>query len=421
MKYKSVRGTRDIYGKEVGLFSFIERKARDIFARYGYNEIRTPVFEETSLFTRSIGETTDIISKEMYSFKDRKGRDLTLRPEGTAPVVRSFIEHRLDLVPGMDRLFYIGPMFRYERPQAGRYREFWQIGAEFFSHEKHYSSIEIITLALDILRETGIKDSKLYLNNLGCPECRKDFVQALTKFAGEQKDNLCRDCQTRLKKNPLRILDCKNAECAKILEKSPKINEFWDTTCKDQFNELKQDLNKSGIEFIEDNNLVRGLDYYNCFVFEIKSSSLGAQDAVLAGGRYDSLVKELGGLDIPAVGFALGLERLASLVPGQSAPDITDNSGTLYLATAGDNLQSESMKTAGLLRAIGLRVICNNKNQSLKAALRQANNLNVRFVLILGANEVRQGSLTVKDLRENTQKLIKTGDLPDYLKGGVNA
>jgi len=409
MKYRLIRGTRDLYGADALTMRRIEDIASALCARYGYQEIRTPVFEEADLFVRSVGEHTDIITKEMYTFTDRKGRALTLRPEGTASVARAFIEHHLDQSPGMNRLFYAGAMYRYEKPQAGRFREFWQVGAEFFSPETLYSSLEIITLAWDLLDACGLTERRLKLNSLGCGLCRGEYTQALIAYARQHADELCSDCRLRITGNPLRVLDCKKQGCTAILSAAPPISEFWDAACRGAFDRLTELLTRSGIPFTVDQRLVRGLDYYNGCVFEIVAGGLGSQDAVLAGGRYDSLLKDLSGPDIPAVGFALGMDRLAAAIPRQPPQDAL--LPLIFLAPLGEQGPGYAALLGRRLRKDGFRVICDAQKRSVKALLRQANNLGARFVLIIGDDEVAGNTVTLKDLASGSQQTCPADEI----------
>ncbi|MCL2389509.1 MAG: histidine--tRNA ligase, partial [Elusimicrobia bacterium] len=307
MSFKAPRGTKDILGTQVRGMSFIENAAREVFSKHNFTEVRTPIFEDTGLFTRSIGEATDIVEKEMYTFQDRKGRSLTLRPEGTAGLARAYIEHRLDISNPAGKFFYCGEMFRYERPQAGRYRQFSQIGAEYYGSTEPAADAEIIILAAKVLNSVGIKNIKIHINSLGCPDCRPKYRQALVEYFAKAQD-ICQDCARRLSKNPLRLLDCKvdNHKFADV----PQMSGYICAPCKDNFSSVKNFLRAAGTEYIEDTKLVRGLDYYSRTVFEIRSADVGSQDAIAAGGRYDGLLKQLGGQNTPAVGFALGTERV---------------------------------------------------------------------------------------------------------------
>ena len=296
MKYSSVRGTRDILNEEVLRLCYLENLGREVFSSYGYREIVIPTFERTELFTRSIGEVSDIVEKEMYTFQDKKGRSLSLRPEGTAGVVRAFIEHNLYRENAAMRLYYMGPMFRYERPQAGRYREFRQIGAEFFGSDNTRSDVEIINVFVYFFQKAGLKDFNLYINNVGCESCRKKYKAIFTNSMQDNLSNLCSDCQRRFSRNPFRVLDCKNKQCRNYIENVPLISECLCQDCKKKTEEIKEYLQDLDIKYKEDPYLVRGLDYYTGIVFEIKYGKLGAQDAIAAGGRYDTLVKEMGGI-----------------------------------------------------------------------------------------------------------------------------
>ena len=307
---KAPRGTKDILPPESNKWSQVEALLRRLSNMYNFQEIRTPIFEHTELFTRTVGESTDIVQKEMYTFEDKGGRSLTLRPEGTAPVVRAFLEHGLDGGALPVKFFYLGPMFRYEKPQAGRYREFMQFGVEILGSPSPFSDVEVIQIGVRIAEELGLIGTTLFINTIGCPLCRKEYREDLVKFLSERVSDLCPDCQSRLETNPLRVLDCKNPSCRKVTAQAPQMHEYLCAECQEHWDMLRSILTSMGMEYKVDPTLVRGLDYYTRTVFEIKWPPLGAQDTIVGGGRYDGLVEELGGKPTPGVGFALGLERL---------------------------------------------------------------------------------------------------------------
>jgi histidyl-tRNA synthetase len=411
MKYNAPRGTHDLWAAQAEKLRALENISSRIFKAYNFSEIRFPTFEDAELFTRSIGEATDIVEKEMYVFTDRKGRKLALRPEGTASVVRSYIENNLEQVLGIAKLFYMGSMFRYERPQAGRYREFFQIGAEYFNKPGPAADAEIILLARDILSTAGLKDIEIHINSLGCPKCRPDFRKALKDYLSNCKD-LCGDCVKRIDKNPLRVLDCK-IDSPK-LQNLPKMEDYLCPECKTNFDEVKKLLEKTSCYFIVNHNLVRGLDYYTRTVFEVRSNALGAQDALAAGGRYDSLVKEIGGPDTPAVGFALGSERVIMALDNLNI-DIRDTQKPLlvFIAVSGKELENEAFSMANKLKASCL--IGNSKYavegpfgaKSLKSQLRLADRLGAGKVIIFGEEEFKRGNVLVKDMVKNTQNELQ--------------
>ncbi|BAV59084.1 histidine--tRNA ligase [Candidatus Endomicrobiellum trichonymphae] len=406
MNYKAPRGTHDIFGINASGMSWLEQKAKVIFKRHGFEEVRTPVFEDAALFMRSIGQTTDIVEKEMYIFEDRKKRKLALRPEGTASLVRAFIEHRMDVSMPAGRFFYMGEMFRYERPQAGRYRQFHQIGAEFFGSSSPAADAEIIILAQHLLSSVGINEMNIYINSLGCEKCRPFFRETLVKYLGSVRD-LCEDCLRRLEKNPLRILDCKTD--SNKFTAVPRMSDYLCNCCKDNFN-LTQSLLKSvGYNYTVDERLVRGLDYYTKTVFEIRSDAVGSQCALAAGGRYDNLVGELGGQDTPAVGFALGSERVLLAVQKTGFFGSFQESEKIFIAVADQELFSEAFSFAVKAMRNGLK---GNKNisvfgpingKSLTSQLKFADKIKAVKTIIFARTEFEYGKFLMKNMKDKTQ------------------
>jgi len=422
MVYSAPRGTKDIFGEEAKIRNFLEIKAREIFARWNYQEISTPIFEEANLFTRSVGETTDIVEKEMYVFKDKRGRALALRPEGTAPVVRAVIENNLIRLGGVTKFFYCGPFYRYERPQAGRRREFYQIGVEFLGSSSPYADFEVLSLAGEYFRNLGLKDYNLFLNNLGCPNCRPKYRQVLTKFLAKEKSKLCNDCQRRISRNPLRVLDCKiDSQKQKNL---PLIKDYLCEPCENHFQELLNLLAEEKIKYQIDPYLVRGIDYYTRTIFEFKEASastgLSKTETFCAGGRYDNLVKELGGPDIPAVGWAIGVERLIEQLSKESvSQELRAKSieQVIYLATIGEKARREGLKILQNLWREGFSVETGlYEEKSLKAQMREADSLGARFVLILGEDELNRRVITLRNMQTKEQKEIKLENLFPELK-----
>ena len=394
------KGTKDILPCDMPVWHFMEDKAREIFTSYGAKEIRTPIFEATELFARGVGDTTDIVNKEMYTF-EKSERSLTLRPENTAGVVRSFIENGMHRLSAPVKLWYKGPMFRYERPQAGRQRQFHQVGVEVFGIKQAAADAEVILMAVNYLKALGLNDLSVELNSLGCPECREVFKTKLKEVIKPYLPQLCPDCQARYEKNPLRLLDCKVEECKEIYAK-PEIQEviqsdFICEDCANHFNELKSYLNALNINYSINKLLVRGLDYYNRTVFEIKSNNLGSQNAVCGGGRYDSLVKNLGGEDTPAIGFAMGMERLASLI-GQKEDERT----TAFVVS---NNTLEAIRLTEELRADGISAEFDLTNKKFVKQLEKASKV-AKFALILGEDEIAAGKVTVKNLDTSEQKTV---------------
>ena len=420
MKYKAVRGMEDILPEDAGIWRWLEDTARRELEFWGYEEIRTPIIEDTSVFLHSIGETTDIVTKEMYSFKDRKNRSLTLRPEGTAPIVRAYIEHSLDKkAPRIKKLYYVGPMFRSERPQKGRSRQFHQIGIEVLGAGSPYADAEVIIQLSRMLALFGLSDFKIKLNSLGCKKDKVNFTGKLKKYLGDRKNELCRDCKERLGRNVLRVLDCKNDSCKAVLREAPNILDSLCEPCKEHFNTVKNTLKAMKVAFEETKNLVRGLDYYTGTVFEITHPALGAQDAIAAGGRYDNLVKDFGGPDIGAIGYALGMERIIIALKDRKAlPEPT----TIYIATLGDEAVLRGMLLAehirpglGRDRGMKIRVIEDTEGGPLKAQMKRADKNNAKITIILGEDELKKKEVTIKNMKTGEQISVDEDSLINTL------
>lgn len=405
MKYSSIRGMEDVLLPDIKLWQALERKARSCLESSGYSEIRTPMLEETAVFTRGIGETTDIVSKEMYTFADRKGRSLSLRPEGTAPIVRAYIEHALQVVSQVQRLYYIGPMFRSERPQKGRSRQFHQIGVEVIGSQSTYADAEVIAQLAAMLRSFGLSGFTIKLNSLGCKDDKERFSESLKGYLADKKDTLCEDCKTRIDKNVLRVLDCKNETCSSIVRGAPLALDSLCEACRGSFEKLNGILTSLSIDFVVAGNLVRGLDYYTGVVFEVTHSALGSQDAIGAGGRYDNLVKDMGGPQAGAVGYALGMERLILVLKNSGAQSAADT--VIYIVTLGDAAKLKGMRLAETIRAAlpGLRVVNDISEASLKSQMRSADRSLARIVLIIGEDEVGQGKVTIKSMDGSAAQL----------------
>ena len=406
------KGTKDILPTEMDSWHFIEDTAYRVFSIAGFKEIRTPIFEATELFARGVGDTTDIVNKEMYTF-EKSERSLTLRPENTAGVVRSYIENGMHRLPAPVKLWYKGPMFRYERPQAGRQRQFHQVGMEMFGIAQPTADVEAISLAVSYLNEIGLNDLDVEINSLGCPTCREEYKTKLKAVLKPYLKDLCPDCQKRYEKNPLRLLDCKVEDCKAIYEK-PEVkevitSEFICPECHDHFEAVKKYLDVLGIKYSVNKLLVRGLDYYNRTVFEIKSNNLGSQNAVCGGGRYDSLVRNLGGEDTPAVGFAMGMERLISLLPAREAQKLD-----AYVVSTN---QEEAIKLVGDMRKSGLSVDFDMTNKKFTKQLEKASKV-ARFAVILGEDEIQNGTVSVKNLANSEQISAKREELGSLIKNG---
>lgn len=406
---KVQKGTKDILPSEISLWHFMEEKALEVFSNAGYKEIRTPIFEATELFARGVGDTTDIVNKEMYTF-EKSERSLTLRPENTAGVVRSFIENGMHRLSAPVKLWYKGPMFRYERPQAGRQRQFHQVGMEMFGIKDATADAEAIAIAVRFLNALGLNDLDVEINSLGCPECREIFKNKLKDVIRPYLSELCEDCQTRFEKNPLRLLDCKVDSCKEIYAK-PEIqkiiqSEFICEECSTHFNNLKSYLDTLGIRYSVNKLLVRGLDYYNRTVFEIKSNNLGSQNAVCGGGRYDSLVRNLGGQDTPAVGFAMGMERLYSLLEQKQEEKLT-----AYVVS---NNTLEALKLVSHLREHNISCDFDMTNKKFTKQLEKASKI-ANYALILGEDEINAKQVSVKNLKTSTQNTIAYSDIFEFL------
>lgn len=396
----AIKGMNDILPGTVETWQFLEQKAREVFGTYGFSEIRTPAVEKTELFCRSIGETTDIVEKEMYTFDDKSDNSLTLRPEGTAPVMRSFIQNRLHTLDPVSKLYYMGPMFRYERPQKGRYRQFHQIGAEVIGVEDAKIDAQVLAMLHHYSCEIGIESVELQVNSLGCPECRPNYRQALITYLEERLDSLCSECQRRYTTNPLRVLDCKSSGCKEATADAPSVLDHLCTGCDEHFGQVQSHLHALEIPFSVNARMVRGLDYYVRTTFELVTDQLGSQNAVAAGGRYDGLVESLGGPALPGIGFAIGLERLV-LMKGedQELPARPD----LFLAALGEEAAEQAFLLMSKLQRSGVKAEMDYMGKSLKAQMRRANKLKTRFTLILGEDELRTGTAELKDMDESNQ------------------
>ncbi|MBO5650644.1 MAG: histidine--tRNA ligase [Selenomonas sp.] len=409
------RGTKDILPDTVGQWTYVEEKIRDLCARYGYKEIRTPMFEHTELFHRGIGEGTDVVDKEMYTFTDRGDRSITLRPENTASAVRAYLQNKLYGDSSLVKLFYIGSMFRYDRPQAGRMREFHQFGVEALGESNPAVDAEIIMLAMDVLGGLGLKDLKLSLNSVGCPKCRPVYRKVLQDFFRDKLEDLCDDCKDRFERSPLRILDCKADADKPYMADAPKITDCLCEECQDHFHKVQHFLTEAGVEFELDARLVRGLDYYTKTAFEIKYPPLGAQSAVAGGGRYDGLIEEIGGNPTPAVGFATGLERVLLALEKQNLLPEMDTKTDAFVVALGDEAQGAAFKLLTKLRQAGFKAGMDYAGRSMKAQMKQANKANARFALIIGEDEVKEACVQLKDMEKSEQQKVSFDNIVDVL------
>jgi len=410
---KGIKGINDILPDVVAKWQLVESAARRIFSHFGFQEIRIPILEKTELFARSIGETTDIVEKEMYTFPDRNGQLLTLRPEATASVVRAFIQHKLHLQPTMRKFYTMGPMFRHERPQKGRYRQFHQINVEVFAMDDPMIDAEVIYMLLVFLEELKIPDIKLHINSMGCPDCRLPFRQSLADYLEGVSDKLCSDCQRRRLANPLRIFDCKVESCGKLVEKAPVLLDYLCQECAENFQGVQEHLDSLSVSYTIDPFMVRGLDYYTRTTFEALTPHLGAQDAVGGGGRYDGLMKALGGPDLPGTGFAIGMERLILLLDDK-AGTVTDSS-QLFVACLGTEAKKKGFSLVQQLRVSGLSAEMDYESKSLKAQMRKADKLGATHVLILGEDELAKGLATLRNMEASIQEEIPLEGLVEHL------
>ena len=393
------RGTEDILPADSPLWQRIEQTVREICSAYGYREIRTPVFEDTSLLQRGVGDTTDVVQKEMYTFEDKGGRSITLRPEGTASLVRSFIENSLYADPQPTKLYYLISCYRYEKPQSGRLREFHQFGVECFGGTSDATDAEIIALALEFFKKLGIQGLKLNLNSIGCPVCKKDYNQKLRAYFEQYRDKLCETCLTRLDKNPMRIIDCKSEICSAIAAGAPKMIDHLCPDCQNHLDQTLRYLDVTGIAYTMDPHIVRGLDYYTRTVFEITSDALGAQSTVCGGGRYNGLVEELGGKPTEGIGFAIGLERLVMIMKNQGLDqNVFQNRPRLFIAAIGERADIAAQKLVFDLRAKGCYAERDLCGRSLKAQMKYANKLHAAYSLVLGEDEIAAGTAELKNM-----------------------
>jgi len=415
MGFKAPRGTKDIFGENIFLWQKVEGILRDICEVFCVSEIRTPVFEQTELFQRGVGETTDIVTKEMYTLEKKGNESVTLKPEGTAGAARAFVENGMYANPQPTKLYYITPAFRYERPQAGRQRQFHQFGVEIFGSYDASCDAEAISVAYEALNKIGIKNIELKINSLGGNECRKKYNGILKEFIGRNIDNLCDDCRQRFEKNPLRVLDCKNEKCRKVIEDAPSVTDCLDKECRTHFEELKTNLDNMGIAYTVDPKIVRGLDYYTRTVFEFVSNEIGSQGTVCGGGRYDNLIGECGGPETGAVGFAMGLERIMMLVKSQNLIKSDGKNVDIYIGSVGNEGFLKAQAIGYELRKNGIRAEYDTLKRSVKAQLKYANKINAKYSVVLGENEVLKDCVSLKNMRESSQEEIKLSLLKDEL------
>ena len=418
MDIRSLRGMHDMLPDDARIWQAIEERARKVLKTFGYKEIRTPVMEETALFIKSIGETTDIVQKEMYSFQDQGGRNVSLRPEGTAPIVRSFIEHGLDKKMGFAKVYYMGPMFRAERPQAARLRQFHQIGVEAIGSGSPYVDAENIIMLGKILDALGVEGYIVKLNTLGCLKDKADYAKVLKDFFSSRVNRLCEDCKKRVERNPFRVLDCKNEACRSVARESPAVSEHICGDCSGHFSGLRNILDSLNVKYLLDPHLVRGLDYYTKTTFEVTSKKLGSQDAIGAGGRYDTLFKSLGGPDLAACGFALGVERVIQALDAGTPDKKTPLD--LYVATIGKEAYQKGFELLCGLRDAGIDADIEFGDKSLKAQMRQADRKGAKFVVLLGDDELKSGKIVLRNMSDQTQKDLEMKNAVQQIKEQLN-
>ncbi len=403
MSINGVKGFNEILPEDSLLWQFIEETARQVFARYGFSEIRVPIVEKTELFCRSIGDTTDIVEKEMYTFSDKGGTSLTLRPEGTAGVMRALIEHKLYARDSINKLYYMGPMFRHERPQKGRYRQFHQIGAEAVGSSEPVMDAQLLLMVSRLFRELGLDEPRLQINSLGCPACRPAYRELLVAFLGEREAALCDDCRRRKSSNPLRALDCKVPGCVEATKGAPAMVEHLCSACGEHFDAVQRYLAAAEVPFSLNPRMVRGLDYYTRTTFELVTGLLGAQSAVAAGGRYDGLVEQLGGPSAPGIGFALGVERVALLLGDRSFVRRPD----LFIAVVGEAARCRAFSLMAALQDKGFWVETDCEGKSLKGQMRRADKLGSRYSMVLGEDEVASGRATLKRMIDGQEQSLR--------------
>ena len=414
------RGTHDITPSEMKNWRRVEKAARDICDLYHYGEIRTPIFEHTELFLRGIGETTDVVQKEMYTFTDRGGRSVTLRPENTAAVVRSYLEQKLYADTQATKLFYIGPMFRYDRPQAGRLRQFHQFGIEAIGPAGPSVDAEIIVLAVRFFESLGLKDLNLMINSVGCPKCRPQYRVVLQEFLQDKKEELCENCQSRFDRNPMRILDCKEEKCNRLSTGAPQMIDCLCEECTEHLAGLRQYLEAAGLTYTLNPRLVRGLDYYTKTAFEIQYPLLGAQSAVCGGGRYDGLIEECGGPSTPGIGFAIGLERVLLAMEKQELLDPFEDAVPVWVIPIGSMSVLPAFSLLNRLRELGIPSDMDHAGRSLKSQMKQANRTQARYVAIIGEDEARTNQVTLKNMSTGEQLLMSADEAINQLKQEMN-
>lgn len=420
MAIQRPKGTQDIIPGTIEKWHFLENQIRKICSEYGYKEIRTPIFEATELFQRGVGETTDIVNKEMYTFFDKGQRSITLRPEGTASVCRAYVENKLYGLPQPVKLYYLGPMFRYENTQAGRFRQFHQFGAEVLGGENPLVDAEVIHLIWEFFRRIGLKGLEVHINSVGCPVCRTDHRDKLQHYLKDRKTDLCVDCQTRFERNPMRILDCKNNKCQALTHNVPTTLDTLCDECKEHFESVQKFLKVSGIEYRINPKMVRGLDYYQRTAFEVMAEGIGAQSAICGGGRYDGLVKEIGGPPTPGIGFAMGIERILAVLENQKIELDNTPDNKVLIAALGNVARSEGFKLLSQFREAGISILMDLMGRGLKSQMKYADREGVRYVLILGDEEISKDIIIVRDMKLGDQAEIPRDTILRYILNNIN-
>ncbi|MFR7990208.1 MAG: histidine--tRNA ligase [Anaerovoracaceae bacterium] len=409
------KGTKDTLPSQVYRWHYVEKKFSEICEKYGYKEIRTPIFEHTELFQRGVGDTTDIVQKEMYTFTDHGNRSITLKPEGTSPVARAFIEHKQYAEVQPTKYCYITPCFRYEKPQSGRLRAFHQFGIEIFGTTNMIADAEVICLGYDFLHKMGIKDIQLRINSVGCPECRKKHREALRRFLEPVYDQLCNTCKDRYERNPMRILDCKSETCQSLVKDAPDMLDYLCDECRDAFEDVKKNLDAMGIAYTVDPRIVRGLDYYTKTAFEFVTESNGTQGTVCGGGRYDHLIEEIGGPPIPGVGFGLGIERLLMLMDEHGVEIPQPEPLKAFIAVMGDDAKAFGLKLLRELRQKGVKAEMDTLARNIKGQFKYADRLGAKYTVVIGDNELAEGAVSIKEMATSQQRQVKLDDLLEEL------
>jgi histidyl-tRNA synthetase len=415
------RGTNDFLGETVRKWQYLEEVIRKICREYGYGEIRTPIFEHTELFQRGVGDTTDIVEKEMYTFTDRGDRSLTLRPEGTASAVRAFVENKLNTQAQPTKLYYTGPMFRYDRPQAGRYRQFHQFGVEVFGSNDPAVDAEVINLLMDFYQRLGLKDLELHINSVGCPQCREEHRTVLQQFLRDKLSGLCKNCQDRFERNPMRILDCKNEACQGLSQGAPTTSKCLCSECDNHFAKVKGYLDLLGITYIVNERLVRGLDYYTNTAFEVMAKGIGAQSSIGGGGRYNGLIEQVGGGSVPGIGYAIGLERVILTMEEQGIQFPEEPPFHVFVATIGEEVSGPALLLLTKLRQAGLSAEKDYLGRSLKAQMKYAGRFRAQYTLIMGGDELQRGVVVVRDMTAGTQEEVALAQVVETLVAKLGA